>query len=257
MAKRYSNLYIGLFSAVMVIFVATLLALANGLLKEKQQENVRVEKIQQILDAIHVENTQDNAIGLYEEHLLREIMVDREGNVTHSYLPDGTFTTGSRRAFEVNMKTLARGIKDFDTGKADTIPDLPIFVMKGNNNNTFYVIPVNGKGLWGPIWGNIALKDDLNTIAGTTFDHKSETPGLGAEINQKPFQDQFIGKKLFNTEGDFMSIAVVKGGVKTLKPEKQIHGVDAISGGTITSNGVTEMLEDFLVHYVEFLKKGE
>jgi Na+-transporting NADH:ubiquinone oxidoreductase subunit C len=99
------------------------------------------------------------------------------------------------------------------------------------------------------------LKDDFNTVAGATFSHKAETPGLGAEIDQLFFQEQFIGKKIFDENGNFSSIQVVKGGAKMLPASQQIHGVDAISGGTITSNGVTDMLRDNLESYVAYFKK--
>ena len=107
-----------------------------------------------------------------------------------------------------------------------------------------------GKGLWGPIWGYIALESDKNTVAGASFDHKGETPGLGAEINQGWFQEPFVGKKIFDESGDYQSIRVIKGGA----PEGDKHGVDAISGGTITSNGVTEMLVRTLKIYEPYLK---
>ncbi|MDD4847227.1 MAG: NADH:ubiquinone reductase (Na(+)-transporting) subunit C [Bacteroidales bacterium] len=103
------------------------------------------------------------------------------------------------------------------------------------------VIPVNGKGLWGPIWGYVVLADDHSTIKGVFFAHKSETPGLGGEISTEKFCSSFEGKKIFDENGQFVSVKVVKGGVlnSTINP---IHGVDAISGGTVTSQGVEEML---------------
>jgi Na+-transporting NADH:ubiquinone oxidoreductase subunit C len=111
-----------------------------------------------------------------------------------------------------------------------------------------------GKGLWGPIWGNIALDENFSKVLGVNFDHKGETPGLGAEINTKDFQEQFIGKTIFNKDGKFMSITVKKGGVVTMPDALQVHGVDAISGGTITSNGVSKMLNDVLKLYVPFVE---
>ncbi len=103
--------------------------------------------------------------------------------------------------------------------------------------------------------GNIAFDSDFNTVAGTSFDHKSETPGLGAEINTKEFQNQFKGKQIFDQNGNFVSVSVVKGGVanSAINP---IHGVDAVSGGTITSNGTSEMLKDCIENYVSYIKKN-
>jgi Na+-transporting NADH:ubiquinone oxidoreductase subunit C len=108
-----------------------------------------------------------------------------------------------------------------------------------------------GKGLWGPIWGYIALKSDLNTIYGIMFDHKDETPGLGAEITKPWFREQFEGRKIFDDEGNFVSVAVVKGGAEPNNP----HQVDAITGATLTSKGVDRMLRTCLQDYVNFIKK--
>ena len=115
-----------------------------------------------------------------------------------------------------------------------------------------FIIPLRGKGLWGPIWGYIALRDDINTVYGAVFAHKSETPGLGAEINQGFFQEPFRDKKIFNENNEFVSIKVIKGGA----PEGSLHGVDGISGGTITSDGVTDMLKERVGRYLPYLEKN-
>lgn len=131
---------------------------------------------------------------------------------------------------------------------------LQVYKLKSKNGEFCYVMPVKGKGLWGPIWGFIAVKQDGKTVNGAVFDHKSETPGLGAEINTDKFMSQFEGKLLFDDQGMFKSIKVVKGGVlnSNLDPK---FGVDAISGGTITSQGLEKMLENSLTPYIPFLKE--
>ncbi len=131
---------------------------------------------------------------------------------------------------------------------------LQVYKLKSKNGEFCYVMPVKGKGLWGPIWGFIAVKQDGKTVNGAVFDHKSETPGLGAEINTDKFMSQFEGKLLFDEQGNFKSIKVVKGGVlnSNLDPK---FGVDAISGGTITSQGLEKMLENSLTPYIPFLKE--
>ena len=124
-----------------------------------------------------------------------------------------------------------------------------MYVYKGEKA-TFYLVSVRGNGLWDKIWGTIALQDDFNTIAGVSFDHVTETAGLGAEIKDSPaFKQQFVGKKIYNDNNEFVSVAVVKGGIK--KPE---HQVDAIAGATITSNGVTEMMENGLEVYLPYFE---
>lgn len=128
---------------------------------------------------------------------------------------------------------------------------LPVIICTKESGERCYIVPVRGKGLGGAIWGYIALKEDMNTIVGTTFDHDAETPGLGDKIAFKYFQNTFIGKKIFDESGKFMSISLVKGG----NAGNDIHKVDAISGGTITSNGVDAMLKDCLINYETYFKK--
>jgi len=110
---------------------------------------------------------------------------------------------------------------------------------------------MRGTGLWGPIWGFVSLDDDKNTVYGASFGHEGETPGLGAEIEQPPFRHEFIGKKFFNAENKFTSIAVVKAG----KSAQGQDYVDGISGGTITSQGVNDMLKASIGSYETFLRK--
>ena len=113
-----------------------------------------------------------------------------------------------------------------------------------------YIIPLRGAGLWGPIWGYIALLSDMNTIYGANFDHQGETPGLGAEINTEKFQKPFIGKTIFDQSGLFTAVIIAKIGEKS----DPAHTVDGISGGTITSKGLQKMLFDDLATYQEFFK---
>jgi Na+-transporting NADH:ubiquinone oxidoreductase subunit C len=127
---------------------------------------------------------------------------------------------------------------------------LPLYIAD-LDDEMYYIVPVRGNGLWGAIWGYLSFLGDMNTIAGANFDHASETPGLGAEISDPPFQNQFEGKKIFDDSGDFQSVKVVRGGA----PEGDPHAVDAISGGTITSNGVTAMLRNGLQVYKPYFEK--
>ena len=142
------------------------------------------------------------------------------------------------------------GVSAFDVNMADEIKkpvnerQFPLFIAEFEGNRS-YIIPLRGKGLWGPIWGYIALKEDLNTVIGATFGHKSETPGLGAEISTPIFQDQFPGLEIMEGK-QFVSIEVRKGDASGT------HQVDGISGGTITSVGVDAMLKDCLQGYQVF-----
>jgi len=243
----YSNTYVFRYAAILVILVAAVLSAAALLLKPAQDRNVAIAKMQGILSAAHVEATAKNAIDLYDQYIVREKVINPSGELISVY-HDGQFETGEVRAFDIELK---KELYNKITGKDYK---LPLYEAE-KDGQTLYIIPMEGKGLWGPIYGNLALKDDFNTVAGATFSHKGETPGLGAEIDQLFFQEQFIGKKIFDDNGNFTSIIVAKGGAKMLPQNMQIHGVDAISGGTITSNGVTDMLRDNLESYVAYFKK--
>lgn len=127
---------------------------------------------------------------------------------------------------------------------------LPVFIFTKSDGKKYYILHTRGKGLWDAIWGNIAFEDDLNTIAGISFDHVTETPGLGAEIKDNvAWARQFVGKKIYDDQGSFKSVYVRKGGAKD-----PVYEVDGISGATITADGVTEMLSRGLKYYEPFLK---
>ncbi len=247
----FSNRYIFIYSSVMVVLVAILLALAATLLKPAQENNIKIEKMQQILKSTNIVADVNQAIPFYEKYITNELVIDQEGNVLSDY-SKGSFIKGNERAFDINLKEELKKLDENSTTKKPI--HLPLFIMVNDNKDTLFVIPLYGKGLWGPIWGNISFKSDKNTVAGVTFGHKGETPGLGAEISESKFQEEFFGKQIFNEKGEFVSIKVIKGGVKnsSINP---IYGVDAISGGTITSNGVNEMLNHCLKNYIPFFKK--
>ncbi|HDO26592.1 MAG TPA: NADH:ubiquinone reductase (Na(+)-transporting) subunit C [Bacteroidetes bacterium] len=242
----YSNGYIFRYAAILVIIAAAALSSANMLLKPYQEKNVAIEKMKGILASAQIEGIEtDNTIEEFNKYVVEEKLINSKGEVIDSY-KKGNMEDG--KAFKINMKeelfNKTQG-KDFD---------LPVYVIN-KGGKTIYVLPLLGTGLWGPIWGNMALKDDFNTIVGMTFGDKGETPGLGGEITTDQFKNQFIGKKIFDDKGNFTSIKVVKGGIKRLPAAEQIHGVDAISGGTITSNGVDAMLSNVLESYLPYIEK--
>lgn len=246
----FSNKYIFTYASVMVILVAAILSSASMLLKPYQDANVKAEKIQGILASANVTTDRDHAENTYQQHIVEELAVDASGNVVSRYSND-SLTEGKVRPFNIDVKAALLRKQAVKRGEATELPSWPIFVLD-KDGETFYIVPVRGVGLWGPIWGNIAFESDFNTIAGATFDHKGETPGLGAEINTHHFENQFKGKTIFNEQGEFISVNVVKGGADG----NAQHAVDAISGGTITSNGVKDMLLNGLDNYVPYIKKN-
>ncbi|MEZ5084133.1 MAG: NADH:ubiquinone reductase (Na(+)-transporting) subunit C [Bacteroidales bacterium] len=249
----FTNRYIFIYASVMVIIVAAILSSAASFLKPFQEQNVRTEKIMNILSSVDISTEKAEADATYEKFIVEEYTVNKEGELV-SVFKNGSLVQGDVRAFDIDLKVELKKLSDLKAGKGNTEPLFPFFVCQ-KDGETFYVIPVRGSGLWGPIWGNVALKSDFSTVYGANFDHAGETPGLGAEISTDAFESQFPGKTIFNNNFDFTSIRVVKGGAETLPPAEQIHGVDAISGGTITSNGVNDMLYDCLINYVPYIKK--
>ena len=222
------NSYTFGFAIIMVVLVASVLSIAAISLKPFQDTNIELEKKQNILNSVGIKVEREAAEEAYSKYIINSFVVNSEGKKIN------------RDAFNIDLSKELK--KDVESQA------FPIFVSKKNDDKS-YIIPVRGTGLWGPIWGFVALKDDLNTVLGAVFDHKAETPGLGAEINLSWFQEPFKGKTIF--DGDkFVSITVVKGGAS----DDDMHGVDGISGGTITADGVTAMLEERLEKYVPFFE---
>ncbi len=242
----YSNAYIFRYAAIMVVVVAAVLSSAATFLKPMQQRNQAIDKMQSILEAAGKQDIAvEDAIEVFNANITNMMVIDQDGNVLDDYTGD---EKQNSEAFNLNLKAEL-------FNKSQNRPyRLPLYVIDKQGEKT-YIIPLLGAGLWGPVWGNIAIKSDFSTVTGVTFDHKSETPGLGAEINTNMFKDQFKGKQLLGPDGKFVSVQVVKGGVSNFPTEQQKHKVDAISGGTITSNGVNDMIENVIESYVPFFKK--
>lgn len=224
-----SNGYTYTFATVMVIVVAVLLSSASLGLKSKQASNVKQEKMQSILASVGVEVDRSKAEASFNE-VITEVLTIKGGSVVSEDRATG---------FNVDM---ASAIKSSNMDR-----EVPLYVAN-KDGETYYIVPMRGKGLWGPVWGFVSLKADGNTVVGANFGHKSETPGLGAEITTPMFTDQFPGKKI-SEAGVFQSISVVKQGTSSGD-----YAVDGISGGTITSNGVNDMLADCLAPYAEYFK---
>lgn len=223
--KTNSNSYTIIYAAVMVIIVAFMLAFVSSSLRDRQNRNVEFDTKKQILSALNVRNVED-VENTYKKYVKKDMLMQPDGTLTENQ--DG-FST----AYEKEVKTNKR---------------FHVFVAE-KDGDTKYVFPVYGTGLWGAIWGYVALNSDKNTVYGVYFSHASETPGLGAEIATEHFQTLFSGKKA--VDNGQIVLGVVKNG-KVENPECQ---VDGISGGTITSDGVNLMLKNCLSNYKNFLTK--
>ena len=218
-----SNSYTIIYASVMVVIVAFLLAFVSSSLRETQNKNVQLDTKKQILAALNIKNVED-ADAEYQKYVKGDMLMNVDGTLTEN---TGEFATN----YEKEAKEQQR---------------LHVFVCEVDGQ-TKYVVPVYGAGLWGAIWGYVALNEDKDTVYGVYFSHASETPGLGAEITTVKFQDQFLGKHVL--ENGIVALGVEKHG-KVAKPDYQ---VDGISGGTITSKGVDAMIKDCLSMYNSFL----
>lgn len=214
--NKNSNTYIIIYSTVMVVVVATLLAVASLALKSRQDANILNEKKEAILASLSM-------TGQNYDECITAYVVNGDGEKVEGQDP---------------LQLL------FDLPTAFDQQTLPVFEAQDGR----IVVPVSGTGLWGPMWGYVALEQDMNTVSGVVLDHAGETPGLGAEVATPKHQAMYKGKTLF--EGDeFVSITLRKGGAKD-----EAHEVDAISGGTKTSDGVTDMLKKSLGAYLPLLE---
>ena len=207
-----NNAYIIAYSCAMVVIVAFLLAFVSSTLKPLQDVNVALDKKKQILAALNIRNLSDSE----SEAKYKEVVLKDEAFALNS----ADYKNGNYKIYECQV-----------------------------DGQKKYVVPVYGMGLWGPIWGYIAVNEDGNTVYGAFFNHDSETAGLGADIkDSKVWQDKFIGKKIYGADGT-PALKVVKS--SDLKnPESE---VDGITGATLTSNGVSDMLQDGFKKYKTLL----
>ena len=227
---KNSNSYTFGFAILMVIVVGSLLAVASQGLKTRQEKNATDKKMMSILSAINIDATRENAQEMYNKYVIDSKIISGKDL--------------SANAFDVDIK---KEFRDKNISVSDR--NYPLYICE-KDGDKYYIIPVVGTGLWGPIWGFVALESDFKTIYGANFDHKSETPGLGAEIKYASYSDQYTGETISDTTGSFQPIIVVKDGSGSGINSK----VDGITGGTITSKGVEEMTTRTLEVYVNYFK---
>lgn len=231
--KTNSNGYTFLFAVILVVVVASVLAFTATSLQPTQRENVRQEKMQNILATVGIETDRPGAQKLYDQYIVEELALDQNGEVMES-----------KDAFEVDLaKELKKPVEE---------QVFPLYIAEVEGKK-YYVLPLRGNGLWNAIFGYISLKDDVNTIKGATFDHLGETPGLGAEITKQWFKEAFEEEKIFDSNGNLVGVSVVKGNIDA--SDKDDNKVDAISGATITGDGVSDMISERLKRYLPYFEK--
>lgn len=236
--NKDANGYTFAFSIILVVVVGVALSSLSIGLGPLKKANVEVKKKMNILSALGVESTRKDGSEKYDKYISDSYVISHDG-VLQEDLPE------EKQAFNLDVQ------KQFRDKKIEEKDRLyPIFEADKDGEKLF-VLPVVGKGLWGPVWGFVALADDYETIVGTSFDHKGETPGLGAEIAQDFFEDRYKGEQIA-VNGKFTPIIVVKDGTGS-EPQK----VDGITGGTITSKGVEKMVNENMRIYYKYFSKNK
>lgn len=231
---QHSNAYTFRFAALVTIACSILLAGAASILKPRQDENKLLDKKKNILASVGIKPAKGKSFSrkdineLYSERI-KEFVLDEEGNIVEGKKPS-----------ELDPR------KDFGL--------YPLYENIEEGQIKSFILPVSGKGLWSTIYGYLALNADAQTVRGITFYSHGETPGLGAEIEKSWFTDNFMNKKITDTNGSIVSISVIKGKVDPASPNA-VHEVDGISGATITARGVEKFLKEDLLTYEPFLKK--
>ncbi len=225
--------YIFLFTFLLIGVVAVILSILATSLAPQISKNNETKKQMDLLQSIGIESTRANAKELFQKYI----------GSNPSYVINNRGEVVEGNAFEIDIRTQHR-----DKSISEDAKKYPLFIAN-KDGQTLYIVPVVGKGLWGPIWGYVSLKDDKRTIYGVSYDHLGETPGLGAEIKQKFFTDRYLAETVADENLNYMPIKIVKDG-SGAQPQK----VDGITGGTITSKGVEEMVNRTMEIYLNYLK---
>ena len=236
------NSYTLLFAICLVVVVGTLLAAVDSSLKEKIRINKTLEKQQNILYAIGINENDGNSVSFISAE-----KADQEFNkyVINQIYIQGQSIIEDDKAYLIDVKKEKSLSKDPNYKRR-----LPLFIAEKDGKN-LYVAPIRGKGLWDAIWAYVSMDENM-VIRGIYFDHKGETPGLGANIKQRFFMDDFIGEALLDSEGKFKGVNVSKTNLDPKNEDKYDHEVDAIAGSTITGDGVTAMIRSDLSLYQSY-----
>lgn len=231
----YSNKYITVYTVIMTLVVSIILAMIVTGLKPAHDKNEAIFKKRDILSAVKnqlsvdMDHMSDEEIFELFDQKMEQLVLDANGKIV-----DG------KKADDISMAQEEK--KPLDQRL------YPLYIFNGDKGK-FYLVSIRGNGLWDKIWGTIAFQQDFNTISGVSFDHVTETAGMGAEIKDNPaWKNQYVGRKIFEN-GEYVSVMAVKGGIKV--PD---HQIDAIAGATMTLNGVNEMMDRGLKVYLPYFQ---
>ena len=238
------NSYTVLFATAMVLIVGALLAFVSSNFKEQITENKRIEKQQNILYALGINENDETSVEFVSKNIVAQ---EFSKYITKQYVITGTDAVEDSKAYLIDIKKEASEAKNLNYTRR-----LPLFVGE-KDGQTLYIIPVRGKGLWDAIWGYVSLDEDL-VVQGVYFDHAGETPGLGSNIKERFFMDDFKGEHILDADNSFKGITAAKGNADPKNNDKTDNAVDAIAGATITGDGISAMLKKDLQLYLPYLK---
>ena len=228
------NSYTLIYTTVMIVVITFLLMFVSSALKERQIANIELDKKRQILSSLQLDLRGQDVKALFDKHIVNGLVINSNAEILNESI---------EAAFNIDIaREMAKPLNE---------RQLPIFIADVNGQK-IYILSLRGAGLWGPLWGYLALDNDRNTIFGVNFSHASETPGLGSQIAERPFQEQFVGKRILNDRREFVSVAVMKAGQRAEGRQQ----VDALTGGTITCKGVETMLYNSLNQYDSFFQQA-
>lgn len=235
---QQSNAYIIAFATGLTIVLGGLLSITAVSLKERQQKEIELDTRKQILSSVmNIEGKSKQELSEIYDARISSITINFDGEVIEGVVAEKVKVDKQYKVkAEDRQYPVYKFMSESDPNKLEAV-----------------IVPVYGFGLWDYIWGYVALKEDLNTIQGVSFDHKAETPGLGARITDLEIQERYKGKNIYNNSGELVSVNMLKG---ENNPNKDInHEIDGMSGATITGNGVNAMLKNYLTSYESYFKK--
>jgi Na+-transporting NADH:ubiquinone oxidoreductase subunit C len=239
-----SNTYIVIFSLVLTIILGGLLSLASVGLRPAQKKAEELSTKRQILSAVMEVDPNANVLPIFDDRI-KSVVVDSDGNVMETDAEGNPLDDASRVDIE----------RQYKLPPEERLYPVFMFHEEGNPEKvTAYIFAFYGNGLWDNIWGYVALETDMNTITGAVFDHAGETPGLGARITEQEVEGRYKGKKIFNDQGELVSVDMLK---SENNPPAVLdeHNINGLSGATITAKGVNRMLENYFQHYLPYIEK--
>ncbi|MDO5510649.1 MAG: Na(+)-translocating NADH-quinone reductase subunit C [Weeksellaceae bacterium] len=251
MSKRTdSNIYTIIFAIAMVVLVGSILAFVASSLRGRIAQNGRIETQQNILYAVGVNENEQPYSGSGSVNFIPSENVEEKFSkyIIKQYILQGGEMQEDPEAYLVDLAKEEQAAKNPNYNKR-----LPLFEAQ-RDGEKYYIIPMRGQGLWDAIWGYMALDTDM-IVKGVYFDHASETPGLGSNIRERFFMDDFHGEHVYDAQGNLQGITVAKGNMDPLNKRKEDHKVDAIAGSTITGDGVTNMIRKYLALYHPYFQQ--